>query len=133
MKKILVIAAVALLIVTATSIGAMAKEDKPEDTLKLKQGYLLHVSAVNDNVNPAEVCFHLTRSNGDIIDEVTVLDGEGFSLFDEDIKIVEVGSIQVFCGMNSWAISLKDLVQYNKATGKIISEIDITVLIKTHN
>ena len=133
MKKILVIAAVALLIVTATSIGAMAKEDKPEDTLKLKQGYLLHVSAVYDDVDPEIVCFQLTRSNGDIVDEVTVLDGEGFILFDEDIKIVEVGSIQVFCGMNSCAISLKDLVQYNKATGKIISEIDITVLIKPYN
>lgn len=132
MKKILVIAAVALLIVTATSIGVMAKEDKPEDTLRLKQGYLLQVSAVNDNV-PVEVCFHLTRSNGDIIDTVTVFDDDGFSLHNEDIEIVKVERIQVFRGLEAWAIKLEDLVQYNKATGKIISEIDTTMLIKTYN
>lgn len=133
MKKILVIAAIALLVLTATSIGAIAKEDKPEDTLKLKQGYLLHIYAVDDNVDPAEVCFQLTRSNGDIVNEVTVSDNEGFSLYDEDIKIVEIELIQVFWGIESWAIALEDLVQYNKATGEIISEIDKTVLIKPYN
>jgi len=132
MKKILVIAAVALLIVTATSIGVMAKEDKPEDTLRLKQGYLLQVSAVNDNVDPAEVCFHLTRSNGDIIDTVTVFDYNGFSLHNEDIEIVKVERIQVFWGTEAWVIKLEDLDQYNKA-GKIISEIDETFLRKLYN
>ena len=133
MKKILVIAAVALLVLTATSIGAIAKEDKPEDTLKLKQGYLLHVSAVNDTADPEIVCFQLTRSNGDIVDTIKVLNGDGFSLSDEDIEIVEVEEIVVFYGINSWAIKLEDLVQYNKATGKIISEIDDTLLIKPYN
>ena len=132
MKKILVIAAVALLVLTATSIGAIAKEDKPEDTLKLKQGYLLHLSAVNDNADTAKVCFYLTRYNGDIVDTITVLDGNGFSLYDEDVKIVEVEEIVVFKGINSWLIKLEDLVQYNKS-GKIISKIDKTFLIKPYN
>lgn len=131
MKKILVIAAKALLVLTATSIGAIAKEDKPEDTLKLKQGYLLHVSTVEEE--GAKVCFHLTRSNGDIINSVTVLDNDGFSLYNEDIEIVKVERIQVLGGMYSWAIILDNLVQYNEATGKIISEIDRTVLIKPKN
>ena len=132
MKKILVIATVALLVLTATSIGAIAKEDKTTDTLKLKQGYHLHLSAVDDNADPAEVCFHLTKSNGDIVDTITVSDGDGFSLYDEDVKIVEVEEIVVFNGINSWLIKLEDLVQYNKA-GKIISEIDKTFLIKPYN
>ncbi len=132
MKKILVIAAVALLVLTATSIGAIAKEDKPEDTLKLKQGYRLHLSAVDDNAYPAEVCFHLTRSNGDIVNTIIVSDDEGFSLYNEDVKIVEVEEIVVFKGINGWLIKLEDLVQYNKA-GKIISEIDKTFLIKPYN
>ena len=133
MNKILVLAAVALLFVTATSIEAIAKEDKTTDTLKLKQGYRLHISAVDDNADPAEVCFHLTNSKGDIIDDVTVLDGDSFSLYDEQIKIVEVESVQVFFGINSCLIKLEDLVQYNKATGKIISEIDETFLMKPYN
>ena len=131
MKKILVIAAKALLVLTATSIGAIAKEDKPEDTLKLKQGYLLHVSTVDEE--GAKVCFYLTRSNGDIINSVTVLDNDGFSLYNEDIEIVKVERIQVLEGMYSWAIILDNLVQYNEATGKIISEIDKTFLIKPKN
>ena len=130
MKKILVIAVVALLFVMATSTGAMAKEDKITDTLKLKQGYRLHFAAVDDTGEPAKVIFNLTGSNGDIIDSVIISDEGGFNLCDGDIKIVEVKSIQVFEGIESWAVTLNDLVQYNNKTGKIISEIDKTVLIK---
>lgn len=133
MKKILVMTAVALFVVAVTSIGVMATKDKTTDTLKLKQGYSLHLFAVDDSVDPEKVCFQLIKSNGDIVDEVTVLNDESLSLFDEDIKIVEVEQIQVFFGKENWAIALDNFVQYNKATGKVISEIDKIVLIKPYN
>ena len=133
MKKILVITAVALFVIAATSIGVMATKDKTTETLKLKQDYNLHLFAVDDSIDPEKVCFQLIKSNGDIVDEITVLNYDSLSLYDEGIKIVEVEQIQVFFGMENWAIALENLVQYNKATGKVISEIDQTVLIKPYN
>ena len=103
-------------------------EDQTTDTLKLKQGYHLHLSGVNDvDYNPAKVVFHLTKSNGDLVDKTIVSDGDGFSLYDGDIKIIEVDSIKLWTGTIEWIVELDNIVQYNKA-GKIILEINTTKL-----
>lgn len=131
MKKLLAIVLVSMLLMIATSAGATDKKEKTTDTLELKQGYRLLLDEVDQDGDIAKL--HLTKANGDIIDSVTVSDDDGFSLYDEDILIIEVEKITVFIGIECRAVALNELVQYNKVNEKIILEIDKTLLITPNN
>ena len=129
-KKILVIVAVALMFVIASSAGAMAKQEeikqeKITDTFKLKQGYRLHTEI---NVQVTKIWIVLTRANGDVVSDHVFDDGEYFSMYDGEILIVEAASVDILHGIESNIVVASDLVQYNKNTGNPILTMDRAVL-----
>lgn len=130
-KKIFVIAAVALMFVVASSAVVMAKQEetKPEkitDTFKLKQGYRLHLAAIDVDVE--KVWIELTRANGDVVDDGVFQNGDYFSMHDDGTLIVEATKLTVFQGIGSNIVVAYDLVQYNKNTGNPILTMDKVVL-----
>ncbi|MDO9517617.1 MAG: S-layer protein domain-containing protein [Methanosarcinaceae archaeon] len=132
-KKILVIIAVALLFVVASSAGAMAKQEeikqeKITDTFNLKQGYRLHFAEIN--VAGTKVWMQLTRVNGDVVDDHVFQSGEYFSMYDDETLIVEATELNIFQGNLVNLVVIDDLVQYNKNTGNPMLTMDRVVLAK---
>jgi len=124
-KKILVIVAIALLFVVASSAGAMAKQEELTDTFKLKQGYRLIAEI---NIEDTETWIQLTRANGDVVDDHVFQSGEYFSMYDDGTLIVEARKLTVFEGILGNIVVLKDFVQYNKNTGNPILTMDNVIL-----
>jgi len=130
-KKILVIVAVALMFVIASSAVAMAKQEeikqeKITDTFKLKQGYRLHFAAID--VDSMKVWMELTRANGDVVDNGVFQNRDYFSMHDDGTLIVEATKLTVFHGILTDLVKIDDLVQYNKNTGNPILTVDKVIL-----
>lgn len=109
----------------------MAKQeditDVHTDTFKLKQGYRLHVAAIDINDN--KTWMQLTRANGDLVDECIVNNDECFSLYDDGTLIIDTGNITLGRGLVDNLVIIDDLVQYNKNTGNPILTVDKVILV----
>lgn len=131
-KKILAIVAVALLFVIASSAVVMAKQEEIEqeeiiDTFKLKQGYRLHLAAID--VDGKKAWMELIRANDDFVDDHVFVSGEYFSLYDDETLIVEARKLTVFKGSFTSLVIMYDLVQYNKNTGNPILTMDKVIFV----
>ncbi|MGP8337941.1 MAG: S-layer protein domain-containing protein [Methanosarcinaceae archaeon] len=122
-----------MLFVIASSAVAIAKQeeiaykDKPTDTLKLKQGYYLKVTAID--VTADKAWMQLSRANGDVVDNCVVTGGECFDMCDDGTLILEIGELTTFQGMYDCIVVIDNLIQYNKNTGNPILSIDRFVLV----
>lgn len=131
-KKIQVLVAIALLFMIASSAIVMAKQEEIEqkditDTFKLKQGYRLHLAAIDVDGN--KTWMELTRANGDVVDDHVFESGDYFSLYDDETLIVEARKLTVFKGLYVRLVVMYDLVQYNKNTGNPILTMDKVIFV----
>lgn len=115
MRKILITIAIALLLVIASPAGAASKKVL-SDTLDLEQKYKLHLESVDVAGSPRTATLQLLR--GGVVDEKVVVSRDNFELYDGGTLIVNATLDSVFVGATGYIVQIRNLVQYDKDTGR---------------
>lgn len=127
MKRMLVVAAIALLIVISNTAGAASINKDVNDSIKLEQNYNLRLVSIDASGPVRSAVLDLNPG-----DKITILDGENFSIYRKDILVVEGRLDAVFVGATGELIQIKDLVQYDEE-GTIILTLERVVLFKSYH
>ncbi len=89
------------------------------ETFKLKQGYDLVLMAADEKATPQQIWLQLSH-NGEAVDDLVVVLGETFNMYDGSALIVTSTFDQIFQGTESLMVELTALSQYNRNTGKLM-------------
>lgn len=95
-------------------------------TIDLKQGYEITLMDV-DKAVPEKILLQFTRG-GETIDERIVSLGDYFRFYDGNALIANARFDQIFQGTQGLMVQIRDLNQYNKATGKPLIYFDRVIL-----
>ena len=99
----------------------------PTASIDLKQGYEITLMAADDRSDPKQIWLQLMRGN-EIIDDSVVSLGDEFSFNDENALIVNARFDQIYDGAQGLMVQIRDLNQYNRATGETILYLDRVIL-----
>lgn len=123
---ILVIDRVTLLVTLHPTVHV--KPQTPTATIDLKQGYEITLMAADDRSDPKQIWLEFTRGSETIDDKIVSL-GDYFSFNDGNALIVNARFGQIFQGaQGNLIVQIRDLNQYNRATGEPILYLDRVML-----
>lgn len=103
------------------------RPNPPTASIDLKQGYEITLMAADDRSTPKQIWLEFTRG-GETIDERIVSLGDYFSFYDGNALIANARFDQIFQGTQGLMVQIRDLNQYNKATGKPLIYLDRVIL-----